>query len=437
VDYGYARVSSTEQDTTIQIKALERAGVHPSNIVQEKRSGVKERPVRTALLAKLQRGDVLWCWKLDRLGRSTTDLLGVIRDLEQRSIRFRCVTQDIDTGTASGRFMITLLAAVAELEREMIRERTLAGRQRRLDEGLHPGGVAVYGFAKDHTTVIEHEAALLRYVAGYVLDGAPMNQIMDVLNWRGYRTRAGKLWTVKTMKRILVNPYAAPLLGQEQFDKLARIFGQPDRQRIGKPAQHLLSGILTCHRCTQPLYAIHTKQRDGSRRRVYACIKSTGGRFTGCGSVRIAADRVDAWAEDIFQIVVAGPDFAAALSRRQAELLSADVTAEELDAWREEMAELEQVMPTRYAPPNAQERHQELRRLVEQATAQLLAQPDLQELISLPKSEEHLADAWSRWSTTDRRRWLKRILVQIQVHPATSRSRASSVEERLEPIWRI
>jgi hypothetical protein len=139
----------------------------------------------------------------------------------------------------------------------------------------------------------------------------------------------------------------------------------------------------------------------------------------------------------VFAAVMVSDEFAQALNQRQAELLAGDVTAEMLDNWREEMAELEQVMPTRYAPPNAQERHQELRRLVEQATAQLLAQPDLQELISLPKSEEQLRDAWDRWSMTDRRRWLKRILVRIEVKPATSRSRASSVEERLEPVWRM
>lgn len=58
--------------------------------------------------------------------------------------------------------------------------------------------------------MIEHEAALVRYVGEYTILGAPMNQIVDVLNWRGYRTRAGRLWTVKTWKRILANPYITP-----------------------------------------------------------------------------------------------------------------------------------------------------------------------------------------------------------------------------------
>jgi hypothetical protein len=287
-------------------------------------------------------------------------------------------------------------------------------------------------------TVIEHEAALLRYVAEYTLAGAPMNQTVDVINWRDLRTRAGKLWTVKTLRRILGNPYVVPVLGEETFQALSRIFGQPDRQRLGRPAVHLLSGILSCSRCGQPLYLVHTRQRDGSMRDVYVCRKAgAGGRFTGCGSMVIGAARVDAWAEEMFVAAVVSEGFAAALNRRQAELLATDVTAADLDAWRAEADELEQVMPTRFAPPNAKERHAELRRLVDQATTQLLAQPDLQALIDLPRSEDALQARWAAWSTADRRVWLRRLVERIEVQPATSRSRASSVEERLNPIFKM
>jgi DNA invertase Pin-like site-specific DNA recombinase len=437
--YGYTRVSSTEQDTTIQVKALERAGVPVGNIVEEKRSGVaKDRPVRAALLAKLVRDDVLWCWKLDRLGRSTQDVLAVVKDLDQRGIRFRCVTQDIDTGTASGRFMITLLAAVAELEREMIRERTMAGRMRRAEEGLHPGGVPLYGFAADHVTIVDEEAELLRDAARQILHGVPMNQVVDSWNTAGYRTRAGKLWTVKTLRRVLSNPYVVPILEQDTYDRLARLFGQPDRQRLGRPAEHLLSGVLVCHRCGQAMYLVRTRQRDGSMRRVYACRKGMGGRFTGCGSTRLAADRADEWAAELFIEAVRSDAFAEAMAQRQAELLADDgTTAEELDAWREEIGELEQVMPTRFAPPNARERHAELRRMVEQATARLMAQPNLQALIDLPRSEDRLRERWEGWSVAERRAWLRRLVERIDVHPATARGRASVPAERLEPVWKL
>jgi DNA invertase Pin-like site-specific DNA recombinase len=438
VDLGYARVSSLDQDPQLQINALEKAGCWP--IVQEKVSGVAtKRPVRDEILAQVKAGDTVTVWKLDRWGRSAADLLTVIAGLDKRGVRFRCLTQPLDTRSAFGKMQLTLLAAFAEFERSLIVECTVAGRQRRLDEGKHPGGPALFGFKKDHETIIEHEAEQLRDAARRILDdGEPMNQIIDEWNARGLRTRAGSRWQVKTLRRILGNPYVIPILSQETYDKLARLFGQPDRQRLGRPAEHLLSGILTCGRCGQPLYLVHTRQRDGSKRKVYACRKAGScGRFIGCGSLIIAADRVDAWAEEMFIAGVTGPEFAQALSQRQAELLAGEVTAAELDEWRAEMDELEQVMPTRFAPANAKQRHDELRRMVDQATAQLLAQPDLQALVDLPKSEGKLRARWSSWITPERRAWLRRLVERIEVKPATTRSRASSVEDRLNPIWRL
>jgi hypothetical protein len=397
-----------------------------------------KRPVRDQVLDQVKAGDTVTVWKLDRWGRSAADLLTVIDGLDKRSVRFRCLTQPVDTRSAFGKMQLTLLAAFAEFERSLIVERTLAGRQRRKDEGLHPGGPALLGFKKDHETIIEHEAELLRYVAGYALENAPMNQIVDVLNWRGFRTRAGSLWTVKTLRRTLSNPYVIPILGQETYDKLARLFGQPERQRLGRPAEHLMSGILSCSRCQQPLYLVQTRQRDGTKRKVYACRKAgSGGRFTGCGSMIIAASRVDAWAEEAFIAAIVSPAFSEALERRQAELLAGEVTAAELDEWRAEIDDLEQVMPTRFAPPNAKQRHDELRRMVDQATAQLLAQPDLQELRSLPRTETKLRARWSSWTTAERRAWLRRLVHRIEVKPATDRGRASIVEDRLDPIWKL
>jgi hypothetical protein len=333
---------------------------------------------------------------------------------------------------------LTLLAAFAEFERSLIVERTLAGRQRRVDEGKHPGGPALFGFEADHETIIEIEAELIREGAHRTLDGEPMNQIIDDWNTRGLRTRAGSRWQVKTLRRILGNPYVVPILGQDTYDKLARLFGQPGRQRLGRPAEHLLSGILTCSRCEQPLYLIKTQQRDGTKRKVYTCRKTgAGGRFSGCGSMTIAAARVDAWAEEAFIAAIVSTEFSEALSRRQAELLAGEVTAAELDEWRQEMADIETVLPTRFGTPDLKRRHDELRRMVDQATVQLLAQPDLQALVDLPRSETQLRERWASWSIAERRTWLRRLVERIEVKPATSRSRASSVEDRLDPRWKL
>ena len=440
MDIGLARVSSIDQDPQLQINALERAGAWP--IYVEHISGVStRRPVRDEVLRTAKAGDTITVWKLDRIGRSMTEVVGTIEDLTRRGIRFRCLTQNIDTAdtSATGKMQLQLLAMFAEFERTLLLERTAAGRQRRLDEGKHPGGVALYGFAADHETVIEAEAEPVREAARRILDGEPMNRIIKDWNKRGLRTRSGSQWTVKTLRRVLANERVIPILGRETYDKLARLFGQPDRQRLGRPAERLLSGILSCSRCGQPLYATHVQQRNGSHRLVYACKKGTssGGRFTGCGSMVISLARADAWAEEMFVAAVVSDDFAQALDRRQAELLAEEVTAQELDEWRQEMAELEQAMPTRYAPPNARERHAELRRMVDQATTRLLAAPDLRAMADLPRSEDQLRDRWAAWSTAERRTWLRRLVETIVVHPATTRSKASDVESRMDPRWRI
>jgi DNA invertase Pin-like site-specific DNA recombinase len=437
MDVGYARVSSLDQDPQLQINALERAGAWP--IVQEKVSGVaKVRPVRDEVLRMAKPGDTITVWKLDRWGRSVTDLLEVIDNLVQRGVRFRVLTQPIDTSSAFGRMQLTLLAAFAEFERSLIIERTMAGRQRRLDEGKHPGGPALYGFKKDHVTVIESEARLLREGAKRVLEGEPLNRIVDDWNKRGLRTRAGSRWQVKTLRRILANPWVVPILGEDTARELIRIFNQPDRQRLGRPADHLLSGILSCSRCEQPMYGIRTQQRDGTKRPVYVCRKAgAGGRFAGCGSMVIGMDRVDAWAEEAFIAAVVSDDFAQALDRRQAELLAGEVTAQDLDDWRREIEELELVMPTRFGTPDMKRRHDDLRRMVDQATARLLAQPDLQALVDLPKSESKLRARWAAWTMAEQRVWLRRLVERIEVKPATTRGRGSDVESRLKPVWKF
>jgi hypothetical protein len=115
------------------------------------------------------------------------------------------------------------------------------------------------------------------------------------------------------------------------------------------------------------------------------------------------------------------------------------MTAETLDEMRREIDELEQVMPTRFAPPGAKERHDDLQRQVREATARLMAQPELQALIDLPKSEAALRTAWDGWSVAERRAWLRRILHHITVLPAPpdAHHRGSDVKARLDPQWKV
>ena len=124
---GYARVSTPEQDMSLQIDALERAGC--SRIFQDVASGAKaERKGLDEALAYLRPGDTLVVWKIDRLGRSLAHLVGVVEDLRSRGIGFRSLTDPgMDTTTASGALIFHIFGALAAFERELIRERTKAG----------------------------------------------------------------------------------------------------------------------------------------------------------------------------------------------------------------------------------------------------------------------------------------------------------------------
>jgi len=123
---GYARVSTDDQHLDLQRDALTKAGC--SVIYEEKASGKSaERPELAQALKALRPGDTLTVWRLDRLGRSLPDLVTIVTELERRGIGFESLTERIDTVSATGRLTFHLFAALAEFERNLIRERTQAG----------------------------------------------------------------------------------------------------------------------------------------------------------------------------------------------------------------------------------------------------------------------------------------------------------------------
>ena len=123
---GYARISTRDQKPHLQLDALQAVGCE--RIFEETATGAKrERPELQAALDFMRSGDTLVIWKLDRLARSTHQLLETVEKLSQRGIGLKTLTQDIDTTTAGGRLIFTVFGAIAEFEREIIRERTCAG----------------------------------------------------------------------------------------------------------------------------------------------------------------------------------------------------------------------------------------------------------------------------------------------------------------------
>ncbi|MBU9590777.1 recombinase family protein [Burkholderia multivorans] len=123
---GYARVSTFEQTLDLQRDALNAAGA--VSIYEDKASGKSaDRPELQHCLKALRDGDTLVVWRLDRLGRNLQDLISIVNELEGRGIRFRSLKESIDTTGPAGKLVFHMFAALAEFERELIRERTLAG----------------------------------------------------------------------------------------------------------------------------------------------------------------------------------------------------------------------------------------------------------------------------------------------------------------------
>lgn len=137
--FGYARVSTVEQDAQLQLDALRKAGAQI--IFQEKRSGAdRNRPELAKLLDQIGPGDTLIVYKIDRLARSLTHLFRVIERLTEAGASLKSLTEPIGMDTAAGRAMLGMLGVFAELERDLIRERTIAGQVAAIKRGVKIGG---------------------------------------------------------------------------------------------------------------------------------------------------------------------------------------------------------------------------------------------------------------------------------------------------------
>ena len=171
--YGYARVSTEGQNLTGQLAALKAAGA--ATIFREKVSGVRaDRPQLAKLMAGLKPGDVVAVTKLDRLGRSTRELLDLIERIGKAGASFRSLGDPLwDTGSSQGRLLSTMLAAIAEFERELIRERTGEGRKRAMAAGVKFG-------RKPKLSDFQRKEAIKRRAAGETLASIARSYAVDI-----------------------------------------------------------------------------------------------------------------------------------------------------------------------------------------------------------------------------------------------------------------
>jgi DNA invertase Pin-like site-specific DNA recombinase len=137
---GYARVSTNEQNLDLQRDALLKAGCTEKTIFTDKITGLKqERKGLDQALSHLREGDTFVVWRLDRLGRSLKHLIETITSLQSQDIAFKSLTENIDTSTATGQLIFHIFGALAEFERNLIKERTVAGLEAARSRGRRGG----------------------------------------------------------------------------------------------------------------------------------------------------------------------------------------------------------------------------------------------------------------------------------------------------------
>lgn len=226
------------------------------------------RPQMQRLLKDIKKGniDIVLVYRLDRLTRSVLDLYLLLQTFEKYNVAFRSATEVYDTSTAMGRLFITLVAALAQWERENLAERVKFGIEQMIDEGKKPGGHSPYGYKFDkdfNCTIIEDEANVVRMIYRMYCDGYGYRSIADRLNELGVKPRIAKEWNHNSVRDILTNDIYIgtyrwgnkfvlnnhpPIISESLFRKAQkeREKRKVDRTRVGK---FLLTGLLYCGNC--------------------------------------------------------------------------------------------------------------------------------------------------------------------------------------------
>jgi len=186
---GYSRVSTQDQKLELQLDELKRFGCE--TIFKEKMSGKnKTRPQFTKMVDQLRMGDTVVVWKLDRLGRSLKDLIELVSSFREKGVEFVSLKDGIDTGTATGRFTFNIFASLAEFEREIIRERTMAGLEAartRGRKGGRPKGLSKEALAKATSAKILYESgekSIKEIADGLGISRATCYRYIELMNGR-------------------------------------------------------------------------------------------------------------------------------------------------------------------------------------------------------------------------------------------------------------
>ncbi|MEJ7785581.1 MAG: recombinase family protein [Solirubrobacteraceae bacterium] len=316
-----------------------------------------DRPELSLLMASLDGIDRVVIPKLDRLGRSTKALLDAFDVFEQAGVGVVSLAESIDTATPVGKLTRTLLAAIAEFERDRLKERVTEVVDVRARQGVHHGGPQPYGYdyirnekgesTKDGLVIIEAQAVIIRRIFGDFIAGKTQRQIARELNDDGITTQRGGRWYQGTISTLLKNPIYSgrvrtngkvydglhdTIVEADTWAKACQLHSGPKGSKR-TTANHLLAGgLLKCGRCGSAMLAVTKPTRtEGVLYERYRCSLRADEGVEACGMPPVRRDVIDGAIWSFFEKVALDVD-----STRAALAAQHDGKTAEIDALRDQ-----------------------------------------------------------------------------------------------------
>lgn len=299
----YVRVSTDEQvqegySIAAQRNRLEAYAVSQGwEIVQWYiEEGQSAKDMKRTELQRMLKGiqqnifDVVLVYRLDRLTRSVLDLYELLKNFENHGVKFKSATEAYDTTTATGKLFITLIASLAQWERENLGERVRMGMLQKAKEGKWAVSMAPMGYELDgdYLKVNPVEATIVKEIFSLYVSGMGVNKLARLLNQRGLKTKTHHNWQPNTVTYILKNPIyigtmrynyrvnndqyfevenmCDPIIEKETFDLVQRLIGERKQihpRRAG--TKYIFSGIITCARCKKKMIGKTNSSKRGDK----------------------------------------------------------------------------------------------------------------------------------------------------------------------------